>query len=191
MTTVTAESTGDPLRHRGRKLFIIDARNRVERRHLLDWLHGTWGTVTDNEWIALDLSDETAPLKLDRLAARLDAADDCLVIPVRVAWRIPRFDQERTLRLRDLVFGDPRMPGSLRAWSILLRDRRRAQCLLGEPASVAALRARFAEDIGMADADPATGFAAFVARQATLTLEVQERGVRARHPLQGAALCGR
>ena len=70
------------------------------------------------------------------------------------------------------------MPGSLRAWLILLRDRRRAQCLLGEPASVATLRARFAEDIGMADADPATGFAAFVARQATLTLEVQERGVR-------------
>ncbi len=178
MRAAAAEWTGDPLRHTGRKLFIIDARNRVERHHLLDWLHGTWGTVTDSEWIALDLSDETAPLKLDRLAARLDASDDCLVIPVRVAWRIPRFDQERTLRLRDLVFGDPRMPASLRAWLILLRDRRRAQCLLGEPASVATLRARFAEDIGMADADPATGFAAFVARQATLTLEVQERGVR-------------
>jgi glycerol-3-phosphate O-acyltransferase len=70
------------------------------------------------------------------------------------------------------------MPGSLRAWLILLRDRRRAQCLLGEPASVANLRARFAEDIGMPDADPATGFAAFVTRQATLTLEAQERGVR-------------
>ncbi len=178
MRAAAAEWTGDPLHHTGRKLFIIDARNRVERHHLLDWLHGTWGTVTDSEWIALDLSDETAPLKLDRLAARLVASDDCLVIPVRVAWRIPRFDQERTLRLRDLVFGDPRMPGSLRAWLILLRDRRRAQCLLGEPASVATLRARFAEDIGMADADPATGFAAFVARQATLTLEVQERGVR-------------
>ena len=166
------------MRHKGRKLFIIDARNRVEHRHLLDWLHGTWGAITDNEWIALDLSDETAPLKLDRLAARLDASDDCLVIPVRIAWRIPRFDQERTLRLRDLVFGDPRMPGSLRAWLILLRDRRRAQCLLGEPASVANLRTRFAEDIGMPDADPATGFAAFVTRQATLTLEAQERGVR-------------
>jgi glycerol-3-phosphate O-acyltransferase len=178
---VTAEAAnwaGDPLRYSGRKLFIIDARNRVERHHLLDWLHGTWGAIPDSEWVTLDLSDETAPLKLVKLAAALDGSEDCLVIPVRVAWRIPRFDRDRTLRLRDLVFGDPRMPGSLRAWSILLRDRRRAQCLLGEPASVATLRARFAEDIGMADADPATGFASFVTRQATLTLEVQERGVR-------------
>ena len=166
------------MRHTGRKLFIIDARNRIERRHLLDWLHGTWGAIADSEWITLDLSDETAPLKLEKLAAGLDMSADCLVIPVRVAWRIPRFDRDRKLQLRDLMFGDPRMPGSLRAWSILLRDRRRAQCLLGEPASVAALRARFAEDIGMADADPATGFAAFVTRQAALTLEAQERGVR-------------
>ena len=178
MTADAANWAADPLRYTGRKLFIIDARNRVERRHLLDWLHGTWGAISDSEWVTLDLSDETAPLKLEKLADRLDQAEDCLVIPVRVAWRIPHFDRDRMLRLHDLIFGDPRMPGSLRAWSILLRDRRRAQCLLGEPASVAALRARFAEDIGMADADPATGFAAFVTRQATLTLEVQERGVR-------------
>ena len=178
MIADAANWAADPLRYTGRKLFIIDARNRVERRHLLDWLHGTWGVIADSEWVTLDLSDETAPLKLEKLADRLDQAEDCLVIPVRVAWRIPHFDRDRTLRLHDLIFGDPRMPGSLRAWSILLRDRRRAQCLLGEPASVAALRARFAEDIGMADADPATGFASFVTRQATLTLEVQERGVR-------------
>lgn len=178
MTADAANWAADPLRYTGRKLFIIDARNRVERRHLLDWLHGTWGAISDSEWVTLDLSDETAPLKLEKLADRLDQAEDCLVIPVRVAWRIPHFDRDRTLRLHDLIFGDPRMPGSLRAWSILLRDRRRAQCLLGEPASVAMLQARFAEDIGMADADPATGFASFVTRQATLTLEVQERGVR-------------
>ena len=178
MIADAANWAADPLRYTGRKLFIIDARNRVERRHLLDWLHGTWGAISDSEWVTLDLSDETAPLKLEKLADRLDQAEDCLVIPVRVAWRIPHFDRDRTLRLHDLIFGDPRMPGSLRAWSILLRDRRRAQCLLGEPASIATLRARFAEDIGMADADPATGFASFVTRQATLTLEVQERGVR-------------
>ncbi len=178
MTADAANWAADPLRYTGRKLFIIDARNRVERRHLLDWLHGTWGAISDSEWVTLDLSDETAPLKLEKLADRLDQAEDCLVIPVRVAWRIPHFDRDRMLRLHDLIFGDPRMPGSLRAWSILLSDRRRAQCLLGEPASVATLRARFAEDIGMADADPATGFASFVTRQATLTLEVQERGVR-------------
>ena len=41
----------DPLRHTGRKLFIIDARNGVERRHLLDWLHGTWGEVSREDYL--------------------------------------------------------------------------------------------------------------------------------------------
>ena len=171
--------TGDPLRHAGPKLFIVDARNRVERRHLLDWLHGTFGQVGEDEQIVLPLSDETRALNLDQLSARLDRCDeDCLVIPVRVAWRIPKFDKDKALRLRDLVFGDPRMPGAVRAQLILLRNRRRAQCLLGAPATVATLRERFAEDVGSPDADPASLFAAFVARQATLTLEIEERSVR-------------
>lgn len=170
---------GDPLRYSGKKLFIIDARNRVERRHLLDWLHGTWGEVTREDYVVLPLSDKEESLDLTRLANQLDAGgDDCLVIPVRVAWRISHFDKDRPLRLRDLLFGDPRMPGALRGRLILLRDRRRAQCLLGEPATIAALRARFAEAIGTSDTEPAAGFAAWVARQATLTLEVEERGVR-------------
>jgi glycerol-3-phosphate O-acyltransferase len=172
--------SGDLLRHSGRKLFIIDARNRVERRHLLDWLHGAWGDVAREDYLVLPLSDQDEGLDLSQLSKLLDSADDdCLVVPVRVAWRISRFDKDRPLRLRDLLFGDPRMPGPLRARLILLRDRRRAQCLLGEPATVAALRARFAEAIGGSiDSDPSVSFAPWVARQATLTLEVEERGVR-------------
>lgn len=172
--------SGDPLRYSGKKLFIIDARNGPERRHLLDWLHGTWGEISREHYVVLPLSEEDGRLDLAPLSQRLDAAgDDCLVIPVRVAWRISRFDKDRPLRLRDLLFGDPRMPGALRARAILLRDRRRAQCLLGEPATVGALRARFAEAIGaVPDGDPAAAFAPWVARQATLTLEVEERGVR-------------
>lgn len=171
--------TGDPIRHAGPKLFIIDARNRVERGHLLDWLHGTFGQVGDDEQVVLALSDEKRGLDLEQLSARLDRSDgNCLVIPVRIAWRIPKFDKEKALRLRDLVFGDPRMPGALRAKLILLRNRRRAQCLLGAPATVTMLRERFAEDVGSPDADPASLFAAYVARQATLALEIEERSVR-------------
>jgi glycerol-3-phosphate O-acyltransferase len=171
--------TGDPLRYSGKKLFIIDARNRVERQHLLDWLHGTWGEIGRDEYVVLPLSDEDEGLRLDALTGRLEAAGaDCLVIPVRIAWRISQFDKDRPLRFRDLLGGDPRMPGALRARLILLRSKRRAQCLLGEPATVAVLSERFARAIGGADSDPAAGFAAWVARQATLTLEVEERGVR-------------
>jgi glycerol-3-phosphate O-acyltransferase len=171
--------SGDPLRHPGKKLFIIDANNRPERCHLLDWLHGTWGEIARDEYVVLPLDEEDRALDLGLLGERLAAAgEDCLVIPVRIAWRISGFDKDRPLRLRDLLLGDPRMPGALRARLILLRSKRRAQCLLGEPATVAALRARYGQAIGSPDGDPNAGFAAWVARQAALTLEVEERGVR-------------
>ncbi len=169
---------GDPLRHSGPKLFIVDARNGVERRYLLDWLHGTWGDLNNADCVALPLSDESRVLKLEELAARLGGDDAALVIPVRVAWRIPKFHKDRMLRLRDALLGDPRLPGSLRARAILLRDRRRAQCLLGKPATIAELRARFAEEVGSPDPGDALAFAGFVARQAALTLEAEERGVQ-------------
>lgn len=178
MASADEKWDGDPLRHSGKKLFIIDARNGVERRYLLDWIHGTWGPVAVDEWVALPLSDDRRPLRLDPLSIRLTAAPETLVIPVRVAWRIPDFDHTRALRLRDLLFGDPRMPGPLRASLILIRDRRRGQCVTGAPATIAMLQRRFATDVGDTDPDDATAFAAFVARQAALTLEMQERGVR-------------
>lgn len=167
----------DPLRHDGARLVILDVRNGVERRHLLDWLHGAWGALAPAEWVALRLSDARAEPRLEALAARIDSLpDDCLVIPARVAWRIPRFDAERTLRLRDLLFGDPRLPGALRARLILATDRRRAQCLLGVPATLGDLRVRFAAE----GADPAAplAFAGFVARAAVLALELRERSVQ-------------
>ena len=73
---------GDPLRHSGPKLFIVDARNGVERRYLLDWLHGTWGNLSDTDWTTLRLSDETRALELDGLAERLGGDDEKLVIPL-------------------------------------------------------------------------------------------------------------
>ncbi len=178
MAKPPAKWEGDPLRYEGEKLFIIDARNAVERKYLLDWIHGTWGAEFDPQWVSLSLSDDAAPLLLDRLASKLAGNVRCLVIPVRIAWRIPNFDKGRALRLRDLIFGDPRMPGSLRARLILLRNRRRAQSIVGEPATIASLQARFTEQYGAPAPADGQEFAAFVARQAALALDAQERGVR-------------
>ena len=61
------------------------------------------------------------------------------VVPLRVAWRLPAFDRDRALKLRHLIFGDPRYPGPLRARFILWRDRRRAQILVGEAATLETL----------------------------------------------------
>jgi glycerol-3-phosphate O-acyltransferase len=68
----------------------------------------------------------------------------------------------------------------LRARLILLRDRRRAQILVGQAATLDALRIRFCAQTGGGDGERADSpeFARFVARQAALALDVAERGVR-------------
>ena len=125
-TEIVAEQAAD-------RLYIIDTRNGVERRILLDWIHSTSG---DDEpvWASLDIEDGDHALPVDVLQARLDGAASRQVVPLRVAWRIPGFDKDRALKFRHLLFGDPRHPGALRARLILLRDRRRAQILVGEAA---------------------------------------------------------
>ncbi len=161
------------------RLYIIDARNGVERRILLDWMHSTSG---DDEpaWASLDIEDGDHALPVDVLQARLGGAPSRLVVPLRVAWRIPGFDKDRALKFRHLIFGDPRHPGPLRARLILLRDRRRAQILVGEAATLDALRDRFCAQTGGGDGEGADSpeFAGFVARQAALALDVAERGIR-------------
>ena len=171
-TEIVAEQAAD-------RLYIIDTRNGVERRILLDWIHSTSG---DDEpvWASLDIEDGDHALPVDVLQARLDGAASRQVVPLRVAWRIPGFDKDRALKFRHLLFGDPRHPGALRARLILLRDRRRAQILVGEAATLDMLRDRFCAQTGGGDGEGGGSpeFAGFVARQAALALDVAERGIR-------------
>ncbi|PZQ21678.1 MAG: glycerol-3-phosphate 1-O-acyltransferase [Sphingopyxis macrogoltabida] len=171
-TPIVAEQAVD-------RLYIIDARHGVERRILLDWIHSTSG---DGEpaWASLDIEDGDHALPVDVLSARLDGSPSRQVVPLRVAWRIPGFDRDRALKFRHLIFGDPRHPGALRARLILLRDRRRAQILVGEGATLDTLRLRFRAQTGGGDGEGAGSpeFAGFVARQAALALDVAERGIR-------------
>lgn len=171
-TPIVAEQAAD-------RLYIIDARHRVERRILLDWIHATSGDE-EPQWASLDIEDGDHALPVDVLRARLDGAPSRQIVPLRVAWRIPGFDRDRALKFRHLIFGDPRHPGSLRARLILLRDRRRAQILVGEAATLDNLRDRFCAQTGGGDGEGAHSpeFAGFVARQAALALDVAERGVR-------------
>ncbi|SBV31486.1 Glycerol-3-phosphate acyltransferase [uncultured Sphingopyxis sp.] len=171
-TLIMAEQAAD-------RLYIIDARGGVERRILLDWIHATSGDDTP-AWASLDIEDGDHALPVEALQARLGDTSSRLVVPLRVAWRIPGFDKGRALKFRHLIFGDPRHPGPLRSRLILLRDRRRAQILVGEAATLDALRTRFCAQTGGGDGEGADSpeFAGFVARQAALALDVAERGIR-------------
>lgn len=184
MNEATAIATNGPLFTPGPKLFVIDARNRVERRHLLDWLHSSLaegGSELPINWISLPISDERALLRLKELARKLDVEPDVLVVPVRIAWRIPDFEKGRGMKKRHALFGDPRTPGSFRARTILLRNKRRAHCLTGSPATIGELRERFDRQNGTtAQAEDTSEFAGFVVRQASLVLDIEERGLRGR-----------
>ncbi|ALH81754.1 glycerol-3-phosphate 1-O-acyltransferase [Sphingopyxis macrogoltabida] len=175
-TEIVAEEAAD-------RLYIIDARNRVERRILLDWIHATAGDLGGDrapQWASLSIADGDHALDLDQLKARLAGAPGRQVVPLRVAWRIPGFERDRALKFRHLIFGDPRQPGPLRSQFILWRDRRRAQILVGEAATQAALKDRFLAQTGGGDGGEEGGaeYAGFVARQAGLALDVAERGIR-------------
>ncbi|MDZ7587825.1 MAG: glycerol-3-phosphate 1-O-acyltransferase [Parasphingorhabdus sp.] len=175
---MTIEAEG-PLLKAGPKLFVIDARHGVERRALLSWLksqnHPADGPL---DWISLPISDERKRWKLEALAAKLEREPETLVVPVRIIWRIPNFQKERAMRLRHLVFGDPRMPGPMRARSILMRDKRRAQFTTGSPATISQLHHQFEKVRDVSDVTDRLAFAGYVARQAGLVLDIAERGFR-------------
>lgn len=183
MDEATQIAISGPLLAQGPKLFVIDARNGVERRYLLNWLKTSMaesGHGGELSWVSLPISDERAKLRLGRLAEKLKENPDTLVVPVRIAWRIPNFEKSRAVKMRHVIFGDPRNPGSFRARSILLRNKRRAQCLTGQPATIGELEQSFAELSKDYDQTDNTEFAAFVVRQAGLVLDIAERGLRGR-----------
>ncbi len=165
----------------GRTLFILDARHGVEERYLREWLHeasGIGAAAGGDDLVVLSLGDDGRAPTLEQLAAALMGDDARQVVPVRVAWRVPHLEREHGLRLRDLVFGDPRLPGRLHSALILMRDRQRAHCLAGAPATIGDLRQRFAVQVARAEHGEQLAFARFVARQAALTLDVEERGIQ-------------
>ena len=110
----------------------------------------------------------------------LDGDEDVRLVPVRVAWLPEEHAGRRVARVADLRPGhDPYHPSERQQQRILARQPGRAVVLAGEPATLGALRRRWAETTDDDD------FAAYVARRATLTLDQAEyrlRGPRYKTP---------
>jgi glycerol-3-phosphate O-acyltransferase len=98
------------------------------------------------------------------------------LVPVRVAWLPEKRAGRRVGRLADMMPGhDPYHPSERQQRQILSRQPGRATVLVGEPATVGALRQHWAETT--AGQDPAD-FAAYVGRRATLALDRAEYRLR-------------
>ena len=166
--------------HDGPILYIVDARNRLERKLLEHCLEQAGaGTPLATDRIFLPISKEQRPPDLSELVRKLDAPADTLLVPVRVAWLMPEAEgtANKPLALRHLVFGDPRHPGNMRGRWIRFRDPNRAECIAAEPATIADLKARYTAQQGARARDSMEEFAGFVARQAGVSLEIAEWGL--------------
>jgi glycerol-3-phosphate O-acyltransferase len=102
---------------------------------------------------------------LDRSLAA--TSPDTVITAARVAWLPPGRDGERRVRWADVLSQvNPRRPPVFWQRAIMRREPGRAQMVVAEPATVAALRERWG----------GTGsFAQFVSRQARLALDRAER----------------
>jgi glycerol-3-phosphate O-acyltransferase len=183
--------TGAPItrhltRHLGPTLFIADAANALERRLLgacLDRHLAGAAAAETTDRVFLELSTHDGADAAVALTLKLSVPDDTLLVPVRIAWTVPvsgaetLSDSVQPVSLRHLVFGDPRRPGRLRAWHILRQGPGRARCMAAASATLGELKARFAAQQDSNAEQRPEKFAAFVARQAALALEIAEWGL--------------
>jgi glycerol-3-phosphate O-acyltransferase len=111
-----------------------------------------------------------------KLAERLAAPDDPLLLPVRVVW-LPRERRgDRRASVADLLaLTNPRRPRARLQRRIVRREPDRSRVVVGAPAHANELRDAWRQESG--GRGGTTGFAAFVTRRATLALERAERAV--------------
>ncbi|MEM9254068.1 MAG: glycerol-3-phosphate 1-O-acyltransferase [Pseudomonadota bacterium] len=156
-------------------LFLLDARNDVEKRLLNDWLnqHDS-DRVSRASRLALNLVTDQRDVDSSALAKALMESASALIVPLRAAW-VPL---DKTLdsgpRVRDLLLGDPRHPTAAGARRILKTSPDRLHLLRGEPDTVSNLQARHGRQHQGAT-EGGEAFARFVMRQAAIVLDLAER----------------
>ena len=160
-------------------LFLLDARNSFEEEILKAWIHHH--TQSGNEefhtpQVSLNLDENRKGMDSDSLVMALGMPVDTLVAPLRIAWLPSKEAINSGPRLRDLLFGDPRHPGTRRARRILTRAPDRMHLIAGAPDSVSNLRDRFESHHNLEEGiSQQREFANFVARQAAIVLDLAER----------------
>ena len=162
-------------------VFLLDYSTPLERQVLERWIeaHKPEDAGSSDTFELLNLGYRSEAAKATVLASLrqlLQASPETTyLVPLRVLW-LPKADAQGGLRLRDIITGDPRAPGSLKQQWIARRDPSRYRPIAAAGASVEELTARLALLAPEQRADEQE-LAAFIARQALLALERAERAV--------------
>ncbi len=162
----------------GPVLFVVDFRNRLERKLLEKWIQSrecNVDQVSRENWVALTISRKMRDSALQALTQKLEMPRETCVVPIRVAWPVPDGRVNKPISFKSLIFGDRRRPSLIRAFVTIRKDGNRAKILVGEPASIGDLKQRFTQYHATDDANSANDLAAFVVRQASVALDIAER----------------
>jgi glycerol-3-phosphate O-acyltransferase len=157
-------------------LFILDTCNNFERDLLKGWIEShKQHRGAAAKTVCIDLRDDHRSIDSALLVKALALPVDAVVAPLRIAWLPSQESIHSGPRLRDLIFGDPRHPSPRRGRKILRTAPQRMHLLSGKPDSVTNLYARFELHQKIDNSDMQRDFADFVARQASVVLDLAER----------------
>jgi len=160
-------------------LFILDTNHNVEEKLLNEWLDDSQRSASYEgivHRVNVPIAHDPENIPTDKLSAALSLSDSTLIVPVRVVWKTAFDGLDSKPRFRDLLWGNPRRPNSLKAKRIVNSDPSRAECILGKPATLKDLQNGFAERQKNAPVDK--DLAEYIAGRASLALEVAERRMR-------------
>jgi glycerol-3-phosphate O-acyltransferase len=170
-----------PERDSEQVLFILDSRNSAEQDILKDWI-GHHASQQNHAFeapqVCIDLKDERTGFDSGQLVMSLALPPDTIIAPLRVVWTAPESDSFARGRLRHLVLGDPRKPSPRSARRILSEHPERVHLMVGAPDTMANLRQRFESNHSVDDTSSQAAFANFIARQASIVLDMAERTLK-------------
>jgi len=158
-------------------LFILDVINSFEENLLREWIdsHLAQRSHIQRHEVVIDLSDDRKGIDSEKLVTQLELPQETLVAPLRIAWLPTEAAINSGPRLRDLVLGDPRRPSPKKGRKIIELSPSRMQLINGAPDSIGNLRDRYQHKYGIPTSEAPQSFAKFVARQATIVLDISER----------------
>ncbi|PIE37422.1 MAG: glycerol-3-phosphate acyltransferase [Gammaproteobacteria bacterium] len=164
----------------GLVFFLLDCANDFEFELLYHWIgQARPDPLPDYRCLRVRLNnDRHIENSVEVIKSCLDYGDDAVLVPLRVMWRQSAQALNSGPRLRDLILGDPRRPSVWRAKRILAKQPERVLLNAGAEATLGTLRRWYQENHATDQGDPVDGMAKFVARQATVALEIVERHVR-------------
>ncbi len=156
-------------------IFILDARNRFEQSLLEQWVEHHSPANVSAEQLVVSLDDDRKTIDSSALQIALESTDRAVIAPLRVAWVPSQESLDSGPSIRNLIFGDERRPSARRGRKILKEFPERLHLITGKPDTKVNLHERFEHQQGADDGDPPDKFAEFVARQAALVLDINER----------------